>query len=89
MNQGDYGIPIERQKEIEMSNLKQRRGLRSAYEKIRKMSPPGAGGRFKAIEKIAAAGGAKKPGAVAAAIGIKKYGKGKMTKMAAAGRKKK
>jgi hypothetical protein len=47
----------------------------------------GGGGRFKAIEKKAAASGAKNPAAVAAAAGIAKYGKAKMAKMAAAGRK--
>ncbi len=72
-----------------MSTLKQRKGLRTAYEKAKKTSPPGAGGRFKAIEKIAVAGGAREPGAVAAAIGRKKYSKEKMAKWAAARRKKK
>lgn len=47
----------------------------------------GSGERFAAIEKRAAASGARDPSAVAAAAGIKKYGKGKMAKMAAAGRK--
>jgi hypothetical protein len=49
----------------------------------------GSGARFKAIEAKAKAGGAKNPAAVAAAAGIKKYGKAKMAKMAAAGRKRK
>jgi hypothetical protein len=40
------------------------------------------------VEKSADASGAKNPGAVAAAIGRKKYGAKKMSKMAAAGRKK-
>jgi hypothetical protein len=48
----------------------------------------GSGARFKAIEKKAAAGGAKDPAAVAAAAGIKKYGVAKMEKMARAGKKK-
>lgn len=47
----------------------------------------GAGGRFAAIKQKAAASGAKDPAAVAAAAGIAKYGKAKMAKMAAAGRK--
>jgi len=47
----------------------------------------GGGGRFAAIEKAAAKSGAKNPAAVAAAVGIKKYGKKAMTKMAVAGRK--
>ncbi len=48
----------------------------------------GGGGRFAAIEKKAAASGARNPAAVAASVGIRKYGKAKMGKMAAAGRKK-
>lgn len=46
----------------------------------------GSGARFKAVEKSAK--GARNPAAVAASIGIKKYGKAKMAKMAAAGRRK-
>lgn len=48
----------------------------------------GSGARFAAIEKKAAASGARNPAGVAAAAGIAKYGKKKMAKMAAAGRKK-
>lgn len=69
-----------------MANKKMK-GLRTAYERIKKTSPPGEGGRFKAIEAIAAAGGAKEPGAVAAVIGRKKYSKEKFQQMAGAGRK--
>lgn len=48
----------------------------------------GGGGRFQALkEKIAAKGGVSDPAAVAASIGRKKYGSAKMSKMAAAGRK--
>ena len=47
----------------------------------------GGGGRFAAVEKSAAASGAKNPAAVAASAGMKKYGKQKMQKMAQAGRK--
>jgi len=49
----------------------------------------GSGKRFNAIEQKAAAAGAENPAAVAASVGIKKYGKKKMAKMAAAGKKKK
>jgi hypothetical protein len=49
----------------------------------------GSGKRFAAIEAKAKASGAENPAAVAAAAGIKKYGKAKMAKMAAAGRKRK
>lgn len=48
----------------------------------------GGGGRFARIKAKAAASGARNPGAVAAAAGIKKYGQAKMTKMAQAGKKK-
>jgi hypothetical protein len=49
----------------------------------------GSGKRFAAIEKKAAASGAENPAAVAAAAGMKKYGKEKMEKMAQAGKKRK
>jgi hypothetical protein len=50
----------------------------------------GSGGRFKALKKeLAGKKGVSDPGALAASIGMKKYGKGQMAKMAAAGRKKK
>ena len=57
------------------------------YDRAKK-KPLGSGARFKAVAAEAKAGGAKNPEAVAAAIGRKKYGKKKMAKMAAAGRKK-
>ena len=47
----------------------------------------GAGGRFKAIAEKARKSGAKAPNAVAASVGIKKYGAKRMAQMAAAGRK--
>lgn len=48
----------------------------------------GGGGRFKKmVEKLK--GKVKNPKAVAAVIGMKKYGKSKMQKMAQAARKKK
>ncbi len=47
----------------------------------------GGGGRFAAIAAKAKAAGASDPNAVAAAIGIKKYGKKRMSAMAVAGRK--
>ncbi len=48
----------------------------------------GSGSRFKAVERKAAASGARNPAAVAAAAGIKKYGVKKMESLAAKGRKK-
>ena len=61
---------------------------RRNYEEARKESSPGEGSRFAALEKVAEAGGARNPGAVAASIGRKKYGKARFQKMAAQGRKK-
>ena len=71
-------------------NLKdmRKKAAKKAYEKAKKTSKPGEGKRFKALEKSIEASGAEDPGAVAAAIGRKKYGKGKFQKMAAAGKKK-
>lgn len=69
-------------------NLAARRAARKNYEKVAKTSKAGSGKRFAAVERAAAAGGARNPAAVAAAIGRAKYGKKKMAKMAAKGRKK-
>ena len=53
-----------------------------------KAPPVGQGGRFKALKTaVAKRGKVKNPGAVAAWIGRKKYGKSAFQKMAAAGRK--
>lgn len=49
----------------------------------------GTGARFKKVAKSAAKSGARDPNAVAAAAGRKKYGKKKMTTLAATGRKRK
>jgi hypothetical protein len=47
----------------------------------------GGGGRFQKLKaSIGARGGVSDPGAVAAAIGRRKYGKGRFQKMAAKGR---
>lgn len=47
----------------------------------------GTGERFAALKGKLASKGANDPGALAAAIGIKKYGSAKMHKLAAAGRR--
>lgn len=72
-----------------MSTLTQRRKLRKGYKTAVATSPPGGGKRFAALEKVAAAGGATNPGAVAAAIGRKKYGKKRFAQMGTAGKKNK
>jgi hypothetical protein len=61
----------------------------SGYKRVKKTSKPGQGKRFKALEKVASAKGAKDPGALAAHIGRKKYGKRRFQAMATAGRKRK
>ena len=60
----------------------------SSWKIVGKKARLGAGGRFATLKKaIAKRGKVRNPGAVAAAIGRKKYGKAKFQKMAAAGRK--
>jgi hypothetical protein len=49
----------------------------------------GSGKRFKALKSSLARRGARNPGAFAAHIGRRKYGKARMAKMAAAGRRRK
>lgn len=49
----------------------------------------GSGARFRAVERSAMKSGARDPAAVAAAAGMKKYGKKKMEAMASAGKKRK
>lgn len=49
----------------------------------------GSGKRFAAVEASAKASGADNPAAVAAAAGMKKYGKARMEKMAQAGKRRK
>lgn len=58
-----------------------------AKAKANPKAPLGQGGRFAAVAAAAKKSGAKNPQAVAAAVGMKKYGKAQMQKMAAAGRK--
>lgn len=54
-----------------------------------KKPPLGEGGRFAALKKsIASKGNVRDPGAVAAAIGRKKYGEKKFQSLAAKGKKK-
>lgn len=54
----------------------------------RKSMKLGGGGRFAALKsKLAKRGGVSNPGAVAAAIGRKKYGKGRFQALSMKGRK--
>jgi hypothetical protein len=53
-----------------------------------KSMKPGGGGRFQKLKKELSKKGVKDPGALAASIGRKKYGKEKFQQMAAKGRKK-
>ena len=69
------------------ASLKVRRRTRKAAQRATKTAKLGSGKRFAAVEASAKAGGARDPGAVAAAIGRKKFGAKKMGRMAAAGRK--
>ena len=58
--------------------------------KIKGSTPLGTGERFAAVEEaIAKRGKVRNPAAVAAKIGIAKYGQKKMTQMAIAGKKRK
>lgn len=60
---------------------------RTNQKRVQKTAKLGSGARFKALEKAVATGGAKNPGAVAAAIGRKSLGKAKFQKLASQGRK--
>ena len=63
---------------------------RKGFSMVAKGRKPrlGAGGRFAALKKaIATRGKVRNPGAVAAMIGRRKYGKARFQKMAAKGRK--
>ena len=53
----------------------------------KKSMAPGGGGRFQKLKKELSKEGVNNPGALAASIGRKKYGKKKFQQMAAKGRK--
>lgn len=66
---------------IELGTRRKRGGLAAK-------PPLGSGERFAALKsKIAAKGGVRDPGAVAAAIGRAKYGRKRFAKLSAQGRK--
>lgn len=56
---------------------------------MKKSMKLGGGGRFAKVEAAAKKSGAKNPGAVAAAAGMKAHGKKKMEAMAKAGKARK
>lgn len=58
-----------------------------AHASVMARTKPGTGARFKSMVTQLARKGARKPAALAAWIGRKKYGAKGMTRMAAAGRK--
>jgi hypothetical protein len=62
---------------------------RRASSTTRRKPKLGSGARFRSLKRKVARKGVRNPAAVAAAIGRKKYGKRKMAKMAAAGRRRK
>lgn len=70
------------------ASLAKRRATRKAYQKARK-KPLGGGSRFQAVMNEAAAGGARNPAAVAAAVGRKAHGQKAMTRWAVAGKRRK
>jgi len=69
------------------ANVSERRAAREEYQKARQ-KPLGEGSRFAAIERSAAASGARNPAAVAAAAGRKAHGQAAMTRYSKMGRKK-
>jgi len=58
-----------------------------SYEPVGKKPRLGEGGRFAALKESLEEKGARTPGALAAWIGRRKYGKAKFAKLSAAGRR--
>ncbi len=80
-----------RKKRSSKTSVTKRKNARKVYEKVKKTSKVGSGKRFGALTKSIEAQGKSPESAkrIAAAIGRKKYGAKKMTKMAVKGRKRK
>jgi len=75
------GEKKEKSKKVEPGSLKGGKNEPSSKDK------PGEGGRFSALKKkLSHKKGVKNPGALSAALGRAKFGKGKMQRMAAAGK---
>lgn len=78
----------QRKKKRGKGRISQATALAEAHKKVMKKTPAGAGGRFKSLKgKLAKKKGVKTPGALAAWIGRKKFGKKRFQKMAATGKK--
>ena len=69
-----------------MANEQTRRRLRAQQQRTQRTARPGSGARFRALERSIAAGGARNPGAVAAAIGRRKFGNRRFNQLSAMGR---
>lgn len=84
-----YGSAIQPSKMKSMKPTNALAQARQAKKGMPKKQPKlGSGARFAALKaKLAKKGKVSNPGAVAAAIGRKKYGNAKMQSMAAKGRK--
>ena len=77
-------------KVVKVNTARARATPGGSYKIVGRKPPLGAGGRFKAVEEaVAKRGKVRNPAAVAAKIGIAKYGQKKMTQMAIAGKKRK
>lgn len=79
MTKTDIQVPIMGKKRVKVTKKK--------TAKPNPKAPLGQGGRFAALKQDVAAKGATNPGALAAWIGRKKFGKARFQKLAAAGRR--
>ena len=101
---GPIGVPVGEKKGEKGMPLSEKKTFKGGKNEPASKAKPGEGGRFKALVKKLAESNlndaqfvdtlvklaeVRDPGALAAAIGRKKYGKKKFQEMAAAGRKKK
>jgi len=78
-----------RRKKRGKGQVSQATALKEAHEKVMAKTPVGEGGRFKSLKGgLGKKKGVKTPGALAAWIGRRKYGKAKFQRIAAKGRKK-
>jgi len=73
--------------QVARASMAVRRRLRMTQQRVQKTAKLGSGARFRVLERSIAAGGARDPGAVAAAIGRKKFGQKRFRALATAGRR--